>query len=797
MLLRPPRLTELASQIELPTNPALALLASPFEAAAYTTQIRPNRGDRLRYNPASVALYLWQLQPYQIENATPRAVNALDPEPQGYCFTFNPLGLDRSPLFNLPQTEPDLTTLAQEENVPGILTAALLKTVMQTTDRAHLPVQVWVNHQLQSFEIADLSQWQSKAPLAIDPERGRLKFHAEQPPQRVTVSYVEGFSGDVGAGAYERADAISEQPPVPGQITWKVHSVEQLAAAAKTWNQYARKWQRCYDWVNLPVARVAITAEGIRVVDPPVPPPPMRPGVLRGLQPIARLGEIDLMIAPGVAIDRQGQAISVHTRHCVNISSYPNQTVLLVIAHLGWQPYWRMRAIPQHNGAYDRQAGEVELVELAIDANGRIAHVRPWRRERFQPREILLHAEPRVAAHGSATHPPRPPAAPMYGEAGGLRGEITLAERLHEVGYTTQAVGKWHLGENVESQPQNVGFDEFYGFLSVSDMYSEWRDPHFFPEVVYSAARTEWVKNMPFNRCFVHATRGGDVEPVEEVTIPVLSLLDEKWAAHSVDFIRRMGREQKPSAPLPRHPGCPLRQLSARALSRGVAGEASLQGHHPRARRHRGAPGGRPPRDGTAREHAGLRLLRQRPPHGELARRGLHAPFRCAKGSTWEGGVRVPGIFSWPGAIEAGRESDGLFCFTDLLPTVLSLAGAAEKVPSDRFIDGVDQSAFLLAPEGRSARKFVYYWLLNMLSAVRAGEYKFMLASTSDDDTDVAGPGGFTGVTQRYTYAKLFNLYLDPKEQHSYLTRKLAYNDVFLGGIRQHLMSLRPQKAGA
>ena len=118
---------------------------------------------------------------------------------------------------------------------------------------------------------------------------------------------------------------------------------------------------------------------------------------------------------------------------------------------------------------------------------------------------------------------------PMYGEPGGLQGEITLPMLLGQAGYTTQAVGKWHLGENVESQPQNVGYDDFYGFLSVSDMYTEWRDPHFFPEIVYSDARTEWIKNMPFNRCFVHAKKGGELTNVEEVTIPVLSELDEKW----------------------------------------------------------------------------------------------------------------------------------------------------------------------------------------------------------------------------------------------------------------------------
>ena len=138
---------------------------------------------------------------------------------------------------------------------------------------------------------------------------------------------------------------------------------------------------------------------------------------------------------------------------------------------------------------------------------------------------------------------------PMYGQPGGLDGEVTLAQLLSDAGYVTQAVGKWHMGENIESQPQNVGFDDFYGFLSVSDMYTEWRDPNFFPEIVYSEERTRWVENLPFNKCFVHATRGGETENVEEVTVPVLSLLDDKWAAYSLEFIRRMAeRAGRPSA---------------------------------------------------------------------------------------------------------------------------------------------------------------------------------------------------------------------------------------------------------
>ena len=67
--------------------------------------------------------------------------------------------------------------------------------------------------------------------------------------------------------------------------------------------------------------------------------------------------------------------------------------------------------------------------------------------------------------------------------------------------------------------------------------------------------------------------------------------------------------------------------------------------------------------------------------------------------------------------------------------------------------------------------------------------------STSDDDTDVHGHGGFTGVTQRYTYPRLYNLYLDPKETHSYLTRKLAYNEAFTDGMRAHLATFRAYPA--
>jgi arylsulfatase len=377
---------------------------------------------------------------------------------------------------------------------------------------------------------------------------------------------------------------------------------------------------------------------------------------------------------------------------------------------------------------------------------------------------------------------------PMYGQPGGLENEVTLAQLLRDGGYVTQAVGKWHMGENTQSQPQHVGFDDFYGFLSVSDMYTEWRDPYFFPEIAYSEERTKWVENLPFNKCFVHATRGGELEDVEEVTIPVLSLLDDKWAAYSCEFIRRRAADDTP--------------WFLYHCTRGAHFD-----NYPHERFLGSSPAKHPYKDTiielddiVGRIVAELEATDQlddtlifvssdNGPEMETWPDAAYSPFRCAKGSTWEGGQRVPGIVAWPGMIAADRASDGLFSQMDLFNTLLRLGGVDDRMPDDRYIDGIDQTSFLLAPEGESNRKFLYYWLVNVFSALRVGEWKFMVASTSDDDRDCMNLGGFTGVTQRYTHGRLYNLYLDPKESRSYMVRKLAYIDAFTSGIRDHLVT--------
>src|SRR5262245_24354346 len=289
---------------------------------------------------------------------------------------------------------------------------------------------------------------------------------------------------------------------------------------------------------------------------------------------------------------------------------------------------------------------------------------------------------------------------PMYGQPGGLDGEVTLPQLLSEEGYVTQAVGKWHMGENVESQPQHVGFDDFYGFLSVSDMYTEWRDPNFFPEIVYSEERTRWVENLPFNKCFVHATRGGETENVEEVTIPVLSLLDEMWTNYSLEFIRRMAAADARSPWFLYH------------CTRGAHFD-----NYPHERFLGSSPAKHPYKDTIVElddivgrlvaeleatgqmEDTLVFVTSDNGPEMETWPDAAYSPFRSSKGSTWEGGQRVPGIVSWPGMIDADKVSDGLFSLIDWFPTMLRLANAEGSMPDDRFIDGVDQTSFLLTGE--------------------------------------------------------------------------------------------------
>lgn len=142
-----------------------------------------------------------------------------------------------------------------------------------------------------------------------------------------------------------------------------------------------------------------------------------------------------------------------------------------------------------------------------------------------------------------------------------------------------------------------------------------------------------------------------------------------------------------------------------------------------------------------------------------------YQPFRGGKGTTWEGGVRVPGIAYWPGMIKAGRQSNGLFDLMDLFNTSLSLAGIDDQISSDRYIDGVNQSSFLLADDGKSNREAVFMYSEKTFMALRWEEYKVHM-KVFDVKRPMSNIDEAT-ILEVGMSPWIYNLYTDPKEQAS------------------------------
>jgi len=133
-----------------------------------------------------------------------------------------------------------------------------------------------------------------------------------------------------------------------------------------------------------------------------------------------------------------------------------------------------------------------------------------------------------------------------------------------------------------------------------------------------------------------------------------------------------------------------------------------------------------------------------------LEQGGSAGLLRGAKGSNWEGGVRVPAIFSWPGTVAKGVVTE-MGSELDLLPTFARLAGA--NLPSDRPIDGVDLSP-TLKKGGASPRRELFYYGARLV-AVRQGPYKLHLAGRQQPQPTAGAASG----------AELYNLDVDPSEK--------------------------------
>ena len=280
--------------------------------------------------------------------------------------------------------------------------------------------------------------------------------------------------------------------------------------------------------------------------------------------------------------------------------------------------------------------------------------------------------------------------------SGGLPAdEVTLAEALHSQGYRTCCVGKWHLGHLPQYLPTRHGFDRYFGLPYSNDM-----------------------KPLPLMR---------NEETLE--MSPDQGQLTERYTEEAIDFIRdcRQGEgKDKPFFVYLPHtmPHVPLFASSkfAERSARGLYGDVVETIDY-----------------STGAILDALRELKidqqtlvifssdNGPWLTKKQNGGCAGLLRDGKGSTWEGGMRVPAIFWWPGVI-APAVTQELGSTLDVLSTCLSLAGA--PLPGDRTLDGYDLSPVLLG-RSESPRKTMFYYRGSELFAARKGAWKIHLKTQS------------------------------------------------------------------
>ncbi len=325
--------------------------------------------------------------------------------------------------------------------------------------------------------------------------------------------------------------------------------------------------------------------------------------------------------------------------------------------------------------------------------------------------------------------------------------EITIAEKLKENGYKTAAIGKWHLGHKREYLPLQHGFDYYYGIPYSNDM-DKINGETCCPGSKY------WQKyenKNPGSTKFynVPLIENNDIieRPVDQTTIT------KRFSDKAVEFIKNNKEDNFFIYLAHNLPHIPLYASDdfLGKSKRGLYGDVIEEIDH------------------------GMGLIMEELKKNHLDKNtivvftsdnGPWLPFethsgsagllREGKGTTWEGGQRIPGIF-WGAGIKPGVIND-LGSTMDIFPTLLEMSNT--NMVDDRIIDGVSIKNTLLKHEP-SKRETIFYYRSREIYAVRYGEYKAHLITQ----------GAYNypkGSDEKIILNKplLYNLNTDPSEKY-------------------------------
>ncbi|MGB7405908.1 MAG: sulfatase [Pacificimonas sp.] len=291
--------------------------------------------------------------------------------------------------------------------------------------------------------------------------------------------------------------------------------------------------------------------------------------------------------------------------------------------------------------------------------------------------------------------------------------EITLPELLKSNGYRTALLGKWHLGHQPEHHPLEHGFDRFFGIPYSNDM----------------------------NPLALYEGREAVEQPVEQAT------LTRRLTQAAIDIVQNDTDEPffiylaHPMPHIPLHASEAFRGRSAAGLYGDVVEELDHEV-------------GRLIDEVVASGKANDTVIVFTSDNGPWFE-GSSGPFRGRKGSSWEGGYRVPFITYAPGRIAPGTESGAPAGLIDLLPTFAELGGAT--VPGDRPIDGRDIWPVLTAGAD-SPHEAIWFFDNDQITALPVGNERLVFQDYYR---------GFDLPLDQFGSFLLFDLEQDPTESYS------------------------------
>jgi len=332
--------------------------------------------------------------------------------------------------------------------------------------------------------------------------------------------------------------------------------------------------------------------------------------------------------------------------------------------------------------------------------------------------------------------------------------EMTIAEMLKEKGYSTGIVGKWHLGHLVQFLPLQNGFDEYLGIPYSNDMWPVYYDGGEISDSSINPHRRNWPV-LPL-------IEGN--EKIEEIrTLDDQAKLTTLYTERAVRFIH-----QHQDGPfflyLPHtmvHVPLGVSEKFKGKSQQGLYGDVMME------------------IDWSVGEilrtldELGLQkntLVLFTSDNGPWLNYGNHAGstggLREGKGTSFEGGQRVPCIARWPGKIPAGVTNNKLAATIDFLPTIADITGS--PLP-DQIIDGVSILPLLQGDDTANPRNhFYYYYRRNSLEAVRKDHWKLVLPHPHRSyEGVVPANDGFPGpyAWKEAEYA-LYDLRRDPGERY-------------------------------